>query len=190
VDFFHRLTRKFRRLKSERLEDWLCLRHQVKYGGGGGGVINLFFWVLLIELVPTTGPNRIGLLPLYHPQSQSSKRYDFNLLNFVVRRWKKSTRMMLLIINDRQNFLVFTLIFRPFGNVRRVSGVQHEPSCVRSGFQSRVGEWQQYFMLDKCCPFAILLNSTYMSVQLAKFPLHHLKAQWVRAESRGLVFFE
>jgi hypothetical protein len=42
---------------------------------GGRGVINLFWWVLLIELVPTTGlglaqsigPNSLGLLPLYPP---------------------------------------------------------------------------------------------------------------------------
>jgi hypothetical protein len=54
VDFFHRLTTKFKRLKSQRFEDWLCLRHQVKNGRGGGGgrgVINLFYWVLFIELV-------------------------------------------------------------------------------------------------------------------------------------------
>jgi hypothetical protein len=34
VDFFHRLKIRFKRLKSQRFEDWLCLRHQVKNGGG------------------------------------------------------------------------------------------------------------------------------------------------------------
>jgi hypothetical protein len=36
VDFFHRITTKFKRLKSQRFEDWLCL-HQVKNGGGVEG---------------------------------------------------------------------------------------------------------------------------------------------------------
>ena len=78
VDFSHRLTTKFERLNSQRFEDWLCLRHQVKDcggGGGGRGVINLICWVLLIELVPIIGQLvqwlglarlGLGLLPLYH----------------------------------------------------------------------------------------------------------------------------
>jgi hypothetical protein len=37
VDFFYLLTTKFKRLKSQRFEDCLCIRHQVKNGGGGGG---------------------------------------------------------------------------------------------------------------------------------------------------------
>jgi hypothetical protein len=36
MDFFHRLKTKFKRLKSQRFEGWLCLRQQVKIGGGGG----------------------------------------------------------------------------------------------------------------------------------------------------------
>jgi hypothetical protein len=33
MDFFHRV----KRLKSQRFEDWLCLRHQVKNRGEGTG---------------------------------------------------------------------------------------------------------------------------------------------------------
>jgi hypothetical protein len=35
MDFFHRPKIKFKVLKSQRFEDWLCLRHQVKNVGGG-----------------------------------------------------------------------------------------------------------------------------------------------------------
>jgi hypothetical protein len=36
MDFFHRLKIRVKRLKSQRFEDWLCLRHQVKNEGGRG----------------------------------------------------------------------------------------------------------------------------------------------------------
>jgi hypothetical protein len=75
MDFFHRLTTKFKRLKLQRFKKWLCLRHQMKTGRGGGGregrgVIKLICWDLLIVLADGWGlaesirPNRLSLLPL------------------------------------------------------------------------------------------------------------------------------
>ena len=58
MEFFHRLTTKFKRLKSQRFEDWLSSSSGEKRGCRG--VINLICWVLLIELVPTTGPVVVG----------------------------------------------------------------------------------------------------------------------------------
>jgi hypothetical protein len=64
MDFLYLLKTKFKRSKSQRFNDWLCLRHQVKKKMWRGvvKVMNFICWVLLIELVPTTGPSILRLL--------------------------------------------------------------------------------------------------------------------------------
>jgi hypothetical protein len=58
VDFFHRLATKFKRLKSHvsKTGSAFVIRWKMV---GSTGVINLFCWVILIELVPTVGPHDV-----------------------------------------------------------------------------------------------------------------------------------
>jgi hypothetical protein len=109
MDFFHRLKTKFKRFSSSQpLVQWLGLAQSI-------------------------GPNGLGLPPP-HPkiftwwrrQSQPSKRCDFNLLTFVLRLWKKSIRMILLIITHRQNLLVCSLLASFIRWVERTHGTKVE----------------------------------------------------------------
>jgi hypothetical protein len=67
MDFFHRLKTKFKRWKSQRFKDWLCLRHQVKNWGFSGVSYQTTNWV-------KWGPSGVQTCPLEFPSLRESKR--------------------------------------------------------------------------------------------------------------------
>ena len=86
MDFFHRLTTKFKILKLQRFENWLCLRHQVKNGGTSS--VSLLIFIRNKSSTPnrlySNRAQKIALQSSVYKVGDGEKFHDWSVYNHVI----------------------------------------------------------------------------------------------------------